>query len=50
MTLKPFSMNPEALKDPAVHLTNAAVQKQTDEYKDKERREFQVQREERREP
>jgi len=44
MTLKRFSMSPESLEDPATHLTNAAVQKKTEGYKDNEElREFQVQ-------
>ena len=40
MTLRPFSL--DSLEDPAIHLTNAAIQKQTEEYKDKEKKEFQV--------
>ena len=41
MTLKRFDKSPESLEDSAVHLTNAAVQKHTEGYKD--RKEFQVQ-------
>ena len=41
MTLKPFSMSAESLEDSSIHLTNAAVQKNTPEYLD--RKEFQIQ-------
>ena len=41
MTLKKFEKSLESLEDSAIHLTNAAVQKQTEGYKDM--KEFQVQ-------
>jgi hypothetical protein len=41
MTLKRFEKSQESLEDPSIHLTNAAIQKYTEEYK--EMKEFQIQ-------
>lgn len=41
LSMRPFTMTPQSLQDQAVHLTNAAIQKQEQDYDSK--KEFQIQ-------